>query len=183
VEIPGLAKVPLIGPVLFNQNCLTYAAFGIAMLVAGLYWYTRLGFHVSAVGEHPRAADAAGIPVNRVRWAAILIEGVLGGIAGASLTLAFSNTFNEGMSQGRGFIALAIVLFGRWNPLGVVGAALFFGCATALQLLLQASNIDWLTNNYPYLQMLPYLLTLIVLAVASGSTRAPSGLGQHYHRE
>jgi len=142
-----------------------------------------LGFHLEAVGEHPRAADAAGIPVNTVRWFAILLEGVLGGMAGASLSLAASNTFNEGMSNGRGFIAIAVVIFGRWTPLGVMGASLVFGAAESLQLLLQATDVSWLKNNYPYLQMLPYVVTLIVLTVAIGGVRQPQALGRHYHRE
>ena len=179
----GLERIPWIGPAVFAQTTLTYAAVWIAVLVALLLRGTRLGFHLEAVGEHPRAADAAGVPVNRVRWAAILFEGALGGLAGASLTLSLSNTFNEGMSNGRGYIAIAIVIFGRWNPLGVTGAALFFGAATALQLLLQAAEVDWLRPHYPYLQMLPYLLTLIVLAAAVGRARPPSALGRHYHRE
>ncbi|MCG3197409.1 MAG: hypothetical protein GHCLOJNM_01895 [bacterium] len=179
----SLENIPLVGPALFSQTILTYLAIWIALLFAFLHTRTRLGFHLAAVGEHPRAADAAGIPVNGVRWCAILIEGLLGGLAGASLSLSLSNTFNEGMSNGRGFIALAIVIFGRWNPLGVLGGALFFGAATALQLLLQASNIVWLSANYPYLQMLPYLLTLLVLAAALGTSRSPRAIGQHYHRE
>jgi simple sugar transport system permease protein len=179
----GLDRLPILGPILFSQTTLTYLAIWMALAFAWLNARTRLGFHLSAVGEHPRAADAAGIPVNRVRWAAILLEGVLGGLAGASLTLSLSNTFNEEMSNGRGYIALAIVIFGRWNPLGVMGAALFLGAATALQLLLQAANVQWLTDHYPYLQMLPYLLTLMVLAAAIGRARPPAGLGRHYHRE
>lgn len=179
----GLERIPVIGPALFSQSILTYSAFWIAVLVVFFTRKTRLGFHLEAVGEHPRAADAVGIPVNRVRWAAILFEGMLGGLAGASLTLSLSNTFNEEMSNGRGYIALAIVIFGRWNPLGVIGGAMFFGAATALQLLLQAGGWNWLKAGYPYLQMLPYLLTLIVLAAAVGKVRAPRALGQHYHRE
>ena len=179
----GLKTLPLIGPMLFAQSALTYLAVVLAMVMAWLYYRTTLGFHLEAVGEHPRAADSAGIPVNRVRWCAVLFEGVLGGLAGASLSLSLSNTFNEEMSNGRGFIALAIVIFGRWNPLGILGAALFFGAATAFQLLLQASDILWLRNHYPYLQMLPYLLTLVILVAAVGRARSPSALGVHYHRE
>lgn len=179
----GWNTIPVIGPALFGQTTITYIAVAVALCLAWANLRTRLGFHLSAVGEHPRAADAAGIPVSRVRWTAILFEGAVGGLAGASLSLALSNTFNEEMSSGRGYIALAIVIFGRWSPLGVLGAALFFGAATGLQLLLQATDAAWLKSNYPYLQMLPYLLTLGVLAAAVGRTRAPAALGQHYHRE
>ncbi len=178
-----LKTFPLIGPMLFAQGTLTYLAVALALVMTWLYYRTGLGFHLEAAGEHPRAADAAGIPVNRVRWCAVLFEGLLGGLAGASLSLSLSNTFNEEMSNGRGFIALAIVIFGRWNPLGIVGAGLFFGAATALQLLLQASENVWLRSQYPYLQMLPYLLTLMVLVAAVGRSRPPAALGVHYHRE
>lgn len=183
LPIPALCDIPLIGPMFFSHTLITYLAIALAFLIAVINWRTRLGFHLTAVGEHPRAADAAGIPVNRVRWIAILIEGLLGGLAGASLSLSLSNNFNEEMSNGRGYIALAIVIFGRWNPLGIVGAALLFGTATAIQLLLQAGNIPWMKQNYPYLQMLPYVLTLIILVVAAGRSQAPSALGRHYHRE
>lgn len=183
LPIPMLRDIPVIGPMLFSHTLLTYLAIALAVLIMVVNRRTRLGFHLSAVGEQPRAADAAGIPVNRVRWIAILIEGLLGGLAGASLSLSLSNTFNEEMSNGRGYIALAIVIFGRWNPFGVFGAALLFGTATAIQLLLQAGNIPWMKQNYPYLQMLPYVLTLIILVVAAGRSQAPSALGRHYHRE
>ncbi|MCB9782575.1 MAG: ABC transporter permease [Candidatus Omnitrophica bacterium] len=183
IGIPGLERIPLLGPAFFSQTVLTYLAFLLVLLFVFLKGKTRLGFHLEAVGEHPRAADAAGIPVGRVRWFAVLIEGLLGGLAGASLSLASSNTFNEEMSNGRGYIALAIVIFGRWNPLGIFGAALFFGVATALQLALQATDIEALKANYPYLQMLPYLLTLLVLTFSVGRARAPSEMGKHYHRE
>ncbi len=182
-ELPWISGIPIIGPALFSQTALTYLAILITLVFVLLNLRTRIGFHLEAVGEHPRAADAAGIPVHRVRWAAVLIEGLLGGLAGASLSLASSNTFNEEMSNGRGYIALAIVIFGRWNPLGVLGASLFFGAVTALQLSLQATDIDWLRSNYPYLQMLPYLLTLMVLTFSIGKARAPSAMGKHYHRE
>jgi simple sugar transport system permease protein len=179
----GLERIPVIGPLLFSQGLLTYLALFLMLLCAWLNRKTRLGFHLTAVGEHPRAADAAGIPVNRIRWMAILLEGVLGGLAGASLTLSLSNTFNEAMSNGRGFIAIAIVIFGRWHPLGILAATLFFGAATALQFLLQASETPWLKTHYPYLQMMPYLLTLLLLATTVSQSVAPAGLGKHYHRE
>jgi simple sugar transport system permease protein len=182
-DLPVLSRLPYLGPALFGQTSLTYLALLIGVLLAALFRYTRLGFHLAAVGEHPRAADAAGIPVTFVRWMAVLYEGVLGGLAGATLSLASSNTFNEEMSNGRGFIAIAIVIFGRWTPLGTVGAALFFGAAESLQLLLQASEKAVLRENYPYLQMLPYLVTLLVLTAALGKARPPRAMGQHYHRE
>lgn len=183
LPVPILHRLPALGPALFSQTALTYLSFLAVAVLVFLMTRTRLGFHLEAVGEHPRAADAAGIPVLRWRWGAVLIEGLLGGLAGATLSLAASNTFNEEMSNGRGFIALAIVIFGRWNPLGVFGAALFFGAAVALQLALQASDVAWLRANYPYLQMMPYLLTLLVLTFSIGRAKAPAGLGRHYHRE
>jgi len=182
-SMAGLEGIPYAGPFLFGQTALTYLAVVSALVLVSLFRWTRMGFHLEAVGEHPRAADSAGIPVNRVRWAAILIEGMLCGLAGACLVLVNSNTFNEGMSNGRGFIALAIVIFGRWKPLAIMAAAFFFGAAESLQFLLQATEVPWLRDNYPYLQMLPYLLTLIALAAALGNARPPAALGRHYHRE
>jgi len=182
-NILGLDGIPCIGPAVFSQTTLTYAAILLAVSISFVFRKTRIGFNLEAVGEHPRAADAAGLSVNGIRWTAILFEGALGGLAGSALALSLSNTFNEGMSNGRGFIAIAVVIFGRWKPLGVLAAALFFGSAESLQLQLQATELSWLRNNYPYLQMLPYLVTLVVLVAAVGRVRAPSALGRHYHRE
>jgi ABC-type uncharacterized transport system permease subunit len=180
LPVPVLATIPVLGPVLFRQSALVYGALAVAVLLALGLRRTRAGLRLRAVGESARAADAEGVPVRRTRVLAVIAGGVLAGVAGASLSLAQSNTFTEGMTAGRGFIALTIVIFGRWQPAGVVAAALFFGAATAVQHRLQARGTDL---PYQLTLMLPYLLTLLVLAFAAGRSRAPADLGRPYARE
>jgi ABC-type uncharacterized transport system permease subunit len=172
--LPVLSGLPLIGRAVFAQTVLGYLAFGLVPLV----WYgmsrTVPGLKLRMVGEHPRAAAAQGVHVGAAQVAATLTCGILAATAGAYLAVAFAKTFVEGMSAGRGFIALAIVIFGRWSPWGVLGAALLFGFATALQFHVQA--LGW-RIPYQFLLMLPYLLTLLVLVGHAGSTRPPAALG------
>jgi simple sugar transport system permease protein len=155
-------------------------AIGLVPLLAWFLSGTRRGLRLRAVGERARAADAEGVSVSGVRIAAAIAGGALAGLAGAALSISQSNTFTEGMTAGRGFIALAVVIFGRWRPGGVLLAALFFGAAMALQPRLQASG-----SAIPYQAslMLPYVVTLLVLAFASGRARAPGDLGRPYRRE
>jgi len=136
--IPGLEDIPGIGQALFNQTPLAYLAYLAVPLVYVLLWRTPWGLAVRACGERPEAAEAAGIKVTTIRWAGTLAAGIGGGLAGALLTVGSIGVFNDGVSAGRGFIALAAVVFGRWRPLGVLGACLLFGAADALQLRLQA---------------------------------------------
>ena len=157
-------------------------AFAIAgaLLAIFLWWAlrrSRAGLQLRAVGEHPAAADSAGVHVRHVRWLATLCNGALCGAAGAFLSMAHTHSFAENMTAGRGFIALAIVIFGRWSPLGAVGAALLFGAAEGAQFSLQAS----LGSGYaPLFLALPYVVTLLTLAGFAGTTRAPAALGQDY---
>jgi len=178
--VPGLAEIPLLGPAIFRQTALVYVALLLTPAVAFALHRTRAGLRLRAVGESARAADAQGVSVTGTRVLAVVTGGVLAGIAGAALTLVQSNTFTEGMTAGRGFIALTIVIFGRWRPFGVLGAALFFGAATAAQHRLQARGTDL---PYQITLMLPYVLTLLVLAVSVGRGRAPADLGKAYARE
>lgn len=180
LPLPGLAALPGVGPVLFRQSAFVYAGFLLAVVIALFLARTRAGLRLRAVGEAARAADAEGVPVQAVRVAAVLAGAALAGVAGAALPLAQSNTFTENMTAGRGFIALACVIFGRWRAGGVVGAALFFGGATSLQYRLQARGFD---VPYPVFLMLPYLVTLLVLALAAGRARAPGDLGRPHRRE
>jgi ABC-type uncharacterized transport system permease subunit len=175
LPIPVLSSLPLIGTALFAQPPTTYLAYLAAPAIAWWLDRTQAGLALRAVGERPEAAEAAGIPVDRVRVVAVLVGGALGGIAGGSLVLAQAGTFAEGMSAGRGFIAIAIVVLGRWRPLGVALAALVFGAASALQFAFQA--MGW---HAPYQIFLaaPYLLTLAALAGAVGRARAPAALGK-----
>ncbi len=178
--VPLLSDLPVIGPVLFRQSGLVYLALLLTPLLALWLRRTRPGLRLRAVGESARAADAQGVSVARTRWLAVVCGAALAGVAGSSLSLLQSNTFTEGMTAGRGFIALTIVIFGRWRPVGVLGAALFFGAATALQHRLQARGT---ALPYQLTLMLPYLLTLLVLAVAAGRSLAPGDLGKPYARE
>lgn len=175
VRIPGLASIPVIGGALFDQPLMTYLAY---LLVPATVWWmyrTHAGLALRAVGESPDAAAASGVRVARVRTAAITVDGMLGGLAGATLVLAQAGTFVEGMSAGRGFIAIAIVALGRWRPAGVALAALVFGAASALQFFFQASG-----SRVPYqlFLALPYLLTLVALATARGRAQAPAALAR-----
>jgi|SRR5581483_1824631 general nucleoside transport system permease protein len=184
VPIPPLplgpfARIPIIGPALFGQNVLVYAAFVMVPLIAYAIRHTRYGLWIRAAGERPEAADALGLNVYRLRWEALLIAGVLTGLAGAYLTLAYTNTFVEGISAGRGFVALAVVIVGHRNAYGIAAASVLFGAAMGLQFELQASGA---ALPYQLFLALPYALTLIVLAVVGGQAQAPSALGERYVR-
>jgi general nucleoside transport system permease protein len=174
-----LAHIPVIGQALFNQNALVYLSFALVPLIAVIISRTRYGLCLRAAGERPEAADALGLNVYLIRWQALMIAGVLTGLAGAYLTTAYTDTFVEGISAGRGFVALAVVIVGRWNVWGVTAAAVLFGAAMALQFALQASGA---ALPYQLFLALPYLLTLIVLAALGGQAQAPSALGEPYVR-
>jgi ABC-type uncharacterized transport system permease subunit len=175
VAVPGLSAIPGIGSALFDQPVVTYALYVIVPALAWWFYRSAAGLALRAVGENPDAARGAGISPARVQWAAILFGGAMGGVAGGTLVLAQVGTFAEGMSAGRGFIAIAIVVLGRWTPWGVAGAALVFGAASALQTLAQAAG--W---GMPYQLPLafPYVLTLVLLATARGRAAAPAALGK-----
>lgn len=175
VPIPGLATIPVVGAALFAQPVVTYAAY---VLIAAVAWWmarTHAGLALRAVGERPFAAAAAGIRASRVQLLAVCFDGALGGVAGATLVLAQAGTFVEGMSAGRGFIAIAVVALGRWRPLGVGAAALIFGAASALQYFFQAAGTH---APYQLFLALPYVLTLVALALTRGRGAAPAALGR-----
>lgn len=176
LAIPGLSSLPLIGRALFAQPVATYALYGLAPIIAWWMARTHGGLATRAVGESPVAAIAAGIRPRLIQAGAVLFAGGMAGIAGAILVLAQAGTFAEDMSAGRGFIAIAIVVLGRWRPLGVAAAALLFGAASALQTTFQA--MGWEQVPYQLFLAVPYVLTLIVLAGASRRTAAPAALGQ-----
>lgn len=179
LEIPLLSQIPLLGEILFKQSILVYLTLPLIPLAAFLLYHTGFGLAVRSVGEHPRAADTVGISVPGIRYAACAIGGALAGLGGAFLTLSHTNLFVEGMVAGRGFIALAVVVFGRWKPWGVFGASLLFGVFYGLQLHLQA--MTRLIIPYQFWQALPYLATLIVLVSLRGRTGAPRALGVPYN--
>jgi simple sugar transport system permease protein len=153
----------------------TYTAYVAIPIVWWWMYRTHAGLALRAIGEAPAAASAAGVRVDRVRWVAITFGGVMGGLAGATLVLAQAGTFAEGMSAGRGFIAIAIVVVGRWHPIGIALAALMFGAASALQFLLQALG---LALPYQLFLALPYVLTLAALAGVAGRVQAPAWLAR-----
>jgi simple sugar transport system permease protein len=178
VSLPGLADVPVVGA-FFTQTLIGYAAFALVPIVAWALARTMPGLRLRMVGENPYAAETQGVSVHRVRLGALVLCGMLAAAGGAFLSLAYANTFVEGMSAGRGFIALAIVIVGRRRPVGILAAALFFGFATALQFHFQAMG---LAVPFQFFLMLPYVLTLVVLAARIGRPTAPAALGQPYER-
>jgi general nucleoside transport system permease protein len=174
-----LSRIPVVGRALFDQNVLVYVAFAMVPLLALVISRTRYGLRLRAAGERPEAADALGLGVYRLRWEALLAAGVLTGLGGAFLTLAYTGTFIEGMSAGRGFVALAVVILGRWKAWGCAAASVLFGAAMALQFGLQALGT---AVPYQVFLALPYALTLVVLAGFGGQADAPSALGEPYVR-
>jgi general nucleoside transport system permease protein len=179
LAIGPLARIPFFGPMLFDQSPLVYLAFLLVPVFAWLIRRTRYGLRVRAAGERPEAADALGLGVYALRWQALIVSGVLTGLAGAFLTLAYANTFVENISAGRGFVALAVVILGQRNSWGLAAASLLFGAAMALQFGLQALGT---AVPYQLFLALPYALTLIVLAFFGGQARDPSALGIPYIR-
>lgn len=175
MPVPLLHRIPYIGPALFEQSVLTYAAFGCVPVLWWLLFRTGWGLRLRAAGESAERATAAGVPVRRMRMLGLVIGGGFAGFAGASLVLAQLGTFAERMTAGRGFIAIAIVVLGAWNPVRVLGAALLFGAGMALQYLLQSVVVG---VPYQLLLMVPYLLTLLVLAAAGRQQSAPADLGR-----
>lgn len=179
MKIPLLSEIPVIGDAFFNQDILTYVIYILVIVVFIFYKKTSLGLAFTAVGENPRAADAAGISVYRYQWAAIAVNGILGGIGGASLVLVQLGKFTENMISGRGYIALATVILGRHTPFGMFGAALLFGGANALQIRLQALGVGIPSQA---LAMLPYIITLVALLGSAGKSSEPKHLAKPYMR-
>jgi simple sugar transport system permease protein len=175
VSLPLLGRIPLLGPTVFQQSILVYLTFLLVPVVAYLMYRTQWGLRLRACGESPQAAQAAGVRVRGVRTAAILISGACGGLAGGTLVLAQVGTFAERMTAGRGFVAIAIVILGRWHPLGVMIAALTFGGLSALQFFFQALDLK---VPYQLFLMLPYILTLFALAGTGKTSAAPAALGR-----
>ena len=181
IAIPVLSEIPLIGRVLFDNPPITYTTIILVFVVHYVLFYTKWGLRTRAVGEHPRAADTVGVNVFRIRYINTVIAGAIGGLAGAFLTLEAVGSFERAMTNGRGFIALAVMIFGKWTPLGSWGAALLFGLATAMQTQLQFAG----TINIPhqFIGMIPYLLTILVLAGFVGRSRPPAAEGIPYEKE
>jgi simple sugar transport system permease protein len=176
-----LENIPLIGPVLFNNPPITYLTIILVFVVHYVLFYTRWGLRTRAVGEHPRAADTLGVNVYKMRYWNVIIGGGIAGLAGAFLTLEAVGSFERAMTNGRGFVALACMIFGKWTPLGSWGAALLFGFATAMQTQIQFGG--QINIPHQFIGMLPYLLTIIVLAGFGGRARPPAADGVPYQKE
>jgi general nucleoside transport system permease protein len=175
IPIPGLSTLPLIGPAFFSQPAPTYLGALAVPLLWWLLFRTRVGLALRATGEAAAVARASGVRTRLVRTIATLVGGGFAGLAGATLVLAQVGTFAEKMTAGRGYVAIALVVLGRWHPVGVAVAALAFGAAMAVQFLFQALGLD---VPYQLFLMLPYVLALLALAGVVGRVRAPADLGK-----
>ena len=180
IDIPFLSDIPVLGPILFQHNIFVYTLFALIIAIhLGLY-YTRWGLRVRAVGEHPKAADTVGINVYWVRYSNVVLGGMVAGFGGAYFTIGSTGAFEREMTAGRGFIGLAAMIFGGWNPIGAFLAALVFGFADAIQ-----SRLSILSIAIPseFLLMIPYVVTIIVVAGLVGRARAPAADGKPYIKE
>ena len=175
IGIPSLKDIPFFGDLLFNQTPMVYIAFALAIFTSIFFNKTRAGLNYKAVGEHPQAAATLGIPVVRIKYLSCVICGALSGIGGTYLTTCYSSTYSQGNIAGRGFIALAAVIFGRWTGGGVVAACLFFGFCDALQIRLQVGSFG---VPYQSFQMLPYLATIIALTAIGSKQAGPKTSGK-----
>lgn len=176
-NVPILSSIPIIGEVFFKQTALVYIAFLLVPISSYILYKTSWGLSIRTVGEHPMAADTVGISVDKVRTICVVISGLLAGLAGCFLSLGQFNMFVDNMVSGRGFIAVAAVIFGKWNPKGILMASLIFGIADALQIRLQIADIG---IPYQFLLMFPYLLTVIAVTGIVGKTVSPKALGNPY---
>lgn len=177
IRIPLLADIPIIGPILFDQSLIGYLMYiAVAAVYFGLY-RTRWGLRTRAVGEHPKAADTLGVNVNRTRFTNVLLAGAVAGIGGSFFTLVSVSSFGQDMTGGQGYIALAALILGRWNPLGAAAAALLFGFATNLQYVLGLLGTPVPSQ---FLSMLPYVVTIFAVAGVVGRSRGPAASGVPY---
>jgi len=180
IGIPLLSKIPYIGPILFNHNPYVYSMYILVFVISIALFLTKWGLRLRAVGEHPKAADTLGINVFGIRYAAVVLSGLLAGFAGSYFSLGSAGYFNQSMTAGRGFIGLAAMIFGNWTPVGALGAGLLFGFAETL-----ATNLSLLGVPIPsdIMMMVPYILTIVVLAGVVGRSRGPAAAGVPYDKE
>lgn len=181
ISLPWLGDIPVLGPVLFTNPPITYLALILVVVVHVALFYTRWGLRTRAVGEHPRAADTVGINVNRTRYVNTTLGGMLAGLAGGFLVLEAVGQFQEGMTAGRGFISLAAMIFGNWNPFGALGAATLFGYTQALQNELLLAGVTVVPRQF--IAMLPYLVTILAVSGFVGRVRPPAAEGKVYETE
>ncbi len=179
LAIPGLSKIPIFGETFFNQNPVVYLALLLVPLFIVFFNRTAQGLNIDAVGEHPRAADAAGLPVGLIRRLAAAFGGLMAGIGGAYLPLALYGLYTDDLSTGLGWMAIAVVVFGKWRPAGVLAGSLIFGASNALQFRLQAMNFPL---PYQFLLMLPFVVTLLIVVFFVRGDAGPSALTKPYSR-
>jgi simple sugar transport system permease protein len=180
IHIPVLSDIPVIGDIFFRQNILVYIAFALVPIADFVLQKTTLGLKIRAVGENPEAADSLGVSVATVRYITVTLGGLLSGVAGASMSIALLNVFQQNMTSGLGFIAVALVYFGGWRPLGVMLGALLFSMVNALQLRLQVEGVPIPSD---LMVMMPYILTIIALVLTVQRVRSPSALTKPFERE
>jgi ABC-type uncharacterized transport system permease subunit len=187
ISIPVLSDIPIIGPILFQNQPTLYIMLILLIAVNYVIFFTPWGLRMRACGEHPRAADTVGVHVNRMRYTSVIVGGLIAGIGGAYFSLGIVGTFEDGMTRGQGFVALAAMIFGNWNPFGAFMAALLFGFANALQVKMQIIQpiLPFIDQPIPhqFLQMAPYILTIIVVAGVVGRARPPAAEGKPYEKQ
>lgn len=179
LDIPLLSGIPVLGPIFFQHNVLVYGAYALVPLAWFILNKTTLGLKIRAVGENPQAADSLGVSVARVRYFTVTLGGVLSGVAGASLSIALLNVFQQNLTNSLGFIAVALVYFGGWRPWGVLAGALVFSMVNALQINVQVLGIPVPSD---IAVMMPYLLTILVLVLSVQRVRQPAALTKVYER-
>jgi ABC-type uncharacterized transport system permease subunit len=179
VHIPLLSNIPAIGEIFFRQNILVYVAFALVPIIQFLLMKTTLGLKIRAVGENPAAADSLGVSVSQVRYITVILGGILSGVAGASMSIGTLNVFQQNMTSGLGFIAVALVYFGGWRPFGVMSGALLFSMVNALQLRLQVEGVGIPSD---LMVMMPYVLTIVALVLSMQRVRPPSALTKPFEQ-
>lgn len=179
VHIPVLSDLPVVGEIFFRQNILVYIAFALVPIAWFVLNKTTLGLKIRAAGENPEAADSLGVSVARVRYFTVILGGTLSGVAGASMSIALLNVFQQNMTSSLGFIAVALVYFGAWRPWGVLGGALLFSLVNSLQLWIQVLGIPIPSD---IAVMMPYIITILVLVATVSRVRAPSALAKPFER-
>ena len=179
IEIPLLSKIPVIGPIFFSQSIIVYLMYIVVIIIHIALFKSRWGLRTRSVGEHPTAAESVGIDVNKIRFRNVVIAGAVAGLGGAFFTLGAVGAFNKEMTAGKGFIALAALIFGRWSPMGAVAAALIFGFADNLQGLLTITGTPIPSE---FMLMAPYIATIIAVSGFVGKVRAPAADGIPYKR-
>jgi simple sugar transport system permease protein len=175
VSLPGIRDIPFVGAVIGDLNLMVWLTFALVALSWWVLWRTPIGLRIRAVGEHPRAAETVGINVYAVRYLAVMISGMLAALGGAYLSIAFVGGFTENMTNGRGFIALAVMILGKWKPVPILGSAMVFGLASAL-----ADRIEGVSPDL--LKSLPYVVTLVALVGFIGRATPPAADGKPYAR-